>query len=266
MARRRSSPTEERAGSFGPTTRRRSSRYSSVPLATRRNAGHVAGALRQRAADTAGRRSLVASPPCTRSCSPPLPGNRLRAGGALDRDAADAVQVDESLTDLAALADDLDRGGQALLALQPKPLVVQPFDGLVERPQLTAAASRDVQRVNGLGPVSAQANRIGGVLDQPKLDRVGDGPSPRGSLGARLVRRLHPQVLRHARRGLLLERVPLAGDLEYDVHSAEPISALVAACSRAGEQLQRLTIDIHARRVLPSVSEWAMRLAARAST
>src|SRR5438034_8962991 len=102
MARRRSSPTEERAGSFGPTTRRRSSRYSSVPLAARRNAGHVAGALRQRAADTAGRRSLVASPHCTTSCSP-LPGSGLRGGGALDRGAADAVEVDESLTDLAAL-------------------------------------------------------------------------------------------------------------------------------------------------------------------
>ena len=47
--------------------------------------GSVAGALRQTAADTAGRRSLVASRPCARSCSPPLPGSRLRGGGALPR-------------------------------------------------------------------------------------------------------------------------------------------------------------------------------------
>jgi hypothetical protein len=43
------------------------------------------------------------------------------------------------------------------------------------------------------------------------------------------VRRLHPQALCHERRRSLLERVPLAGDLEYDVHSAEPISALELA-------------------------------------
>jgi glycogen synthase len=30
-------------------------------------------------------RSLLASRPCTRSCLPPLPGRRLRKGGALDR-------------------------------------------------------------------------------------------------------------------------------------------------------------------------------------
>jgi hypothetical protein len=150
----------------------------------------------------------------------------LRGVGRLDRGAAHAVQVDESLTDLAALAEDLERDGQALLALMAKPLAVQQFDGAVERPQLVTAATRNVQRVNGLGPVSAQGDRIGGVLNQPKLDRVGDGPSSYGSFGARLVRRLHPQVLRHERRRLLLERVALAGDLEYDVHSAEPIFAL----------------------------------------
>ena len=148
------------------------------------------------------------------------------AGAARLTGAADAVQVDDSLTDLAALAEDLDHDGQAVLALLTKPLAVQPFDGVVQRPQLTTAASRNVQRVNGLGPVFAQVDRVGGVLDQPKLDRVGDGPSPHGSLGARLVRRLQPQVLRHARRRLLLERVSLAGDLEDDVHSAEPIPAL----------------------------------------
>jgi glycosyltransferase involved in cell wall biosynthesis len=46
--------------------------------------------------------------------------------------------------------------GQALLPLPPKPLVVEPLDGVVERRQLVAATIRDVQRViNGLGPVSA---------------------------------------------------------------------------------------------------------------
>lgn len=69
---------------------------------------------------------------------------------------AHAVQVDESLTDLAALAEVLECDGQALLALPPKPLVVEPLDGVVERRQLVAATIRDVQRViNGLGPVSA---------------------------------------------------------------------------------------------------------------
>jgi len=42
--------------------------------------------------------------------------------------------VDESLTDLAALAEDLDRERHAGLALLAKPLVVEPFDGVVERP------------------------------------------------------------------------------------------------------------------------------------
>jgi hypothetical protein len=56
----------------------------------------------------------------------------------------------------------------------PRPLVVQSFDGVVERPRLVAAAIRDVQRViHGLGPLSAQGDRVGGVLDQPELDRVG---------------------------------------------------------------------------------------------
>jgi hypothetical protein len=40
-----------------------------------------------------------------------------------------AVQVDESPTDLAALAEDLDRDGEAVLALLAKPLAVQPFEG-----------------------------------------------------------------------------------------------------------------------------------------
>src|SRR5512133_1526351 len=185
MAQRRSSATEERAGSFSQTTSRRSSTYSSAPLAATRNAGRVAGALRQTAADTAGRRSLAASPPCTKSCSPPLPGSRLRGGGALDR-GTHAVQVDESLNDLAALAEDLDPDGQAVLALLAKPLAVQLFDGAVERPQLIAVAIRDAQGViNGLGPVFAQVDRVVPVLDQPEFDRVGDWSSSYGSFGAR---------------------------------------------------------------------------------
>ena len=116
------------------------------------------------------------------------------------------------------------RDGHAVLALLAKPLVVEPFDGVVERPRPVAAAGRGVQRVeDGLGPVSAQGDRVGSVLDQPELDRVGNGPSSYGSFGARLVRGLHPQVLRHERRRLLSERVRLAGDLEHDIHSAEPI-------------------------------------------
>ena len=155
-------------------------------------------------------------------------------------DAADAVQVDESLTDLAALAEYLDRDGQAVLALLVKPLVVQPFDGVVERAQLIAVAIRDAQGViNGLGPVSAQADRVVPVLDQPEFDRIGDRSSSYGSFGARLVRSLHPQALRHERRRLLLERVPLAGDLEHDLHSAEPISAIVGECV-PGQQLRPL--------------------------
>jgi hypothetical protein len=129
-----------------------------------------------------------------------------------------AVQLDESLTDLAALAEISNATG-TLLALPPKPLVVPSFDGVVERPQLVAAAIRDVQGViDGLGPVFAQGDRVVGVLDQPELDRVGDWSSSFGSFGARLVRSLHPQVLRHERRRSLVERVPLAGDLEYDLH------------------------------------------------
>jgi hypothetical protein len=126
--------------------------------------------------------------------------------------------------------------GRLSLALLPKPLVVQSFHGVVERPQLVAAAIRDVQRViDGLGSVSAQGDRVVGVLDQPQLNRIGDRSSSCGSFGARLVRRLHPQVLRHERRRSLIERVGLAGDLEHDLHSAEPISAMVggAVNSRA---------------------------------
>jgi hypothetical protein len=125
---------------------------------------------------------------------------------------------------------------------------VQPFDGVVERPQLVTGASRNIQRVNGLGPVSAQGDRVGGVLDQPKLDRVGDGPSPHGSFGARLVRRLHPQALRYERRRLLVERVLLAGDLEHDVHSAEPISALrrmeEIIARHSGQPLEKVSKDM----------------------
>ena len=130
-------------------------------------------------------------------------------------------KVDESLTDLAALAEDLERDGEALLAVLPKPLVVELLDGVVERPRLVAPASRDVQRVkDGLGPVSAQGDRGGGVLDQPQLDRIGDRSSSCGSLGARLVCSLHPQALRHPRRRSFVERVPPARDLEHDLHSA----------------------------------------------
>ena len=114
---------------------------------------------------------------------------------------------------------------QAVLALSPKPLVVEPLDGVVERRQLVAATIWHLQRVkDGLGPVSAQGDRVVGVLDQPKLDRVGDGPSSYGSFGARLVRRRHPQGLRHERRCSLVERATLAGDLEHDLHSTEPSS------------------------------------------
>jgi hypothetical protein len=172
------------------------------------------------------------------SCAQRVLGPRGRGDGAGGEAAAvdlDSPQglgepVDESVTDLVALAEDLELDGQAVLALLPDPLVVEPFDRVVERPQLVAAASRDVQRVkDGLGPVSAQGDRVGGVLDEPELDRVGDWSSSFGSFGAGLVRSLHPQVLRHERRRSLVERVPLAGDLEHDVHSPEPISAIGAA-------------------------------------
>jgi len=67
---------------------------------------------------------------------------------------------------------------------------VEPLDGVVERPRLGAAAGRAAQRVeDGLGLVSSQGDRVGGVLDQPELDRVGDGPSSYSPFGARLVRR-----------------------------------------------------------------------------
>jgi hypothetical protein len=146
----------------------------------------------------------------------------------LDSDAGLGKPVEASLTDLVALAEVLDSTGRLPLALLPKPLVVEPFDGVEERPRLGAAAGRGVQRVkDGLGPVSAQGDWVGGILDQPKLDRVGDGPSSYGPFGVRLVRCPHPQVLRHERRRSLVERVRLAGDLEHDVHLAEPISAMV---------------------------------------
>ena len=116
----------------------------------------------------------------------------------------------------------------AVLAHLADPLVVEPFDGVAKRRQPVAATIRDLRRVkDGLGLVSSQGDRVGGVLDQPQLDRVGDGPSSHGSFGARLVRCLHPKVLRHARRRPLVERVPLAGDFEHDVHSAEPIPGMV---------------------------------------
>ena len=133
----------------------------------------------------------------------PLAASRLRWAARLTGRLT--PQVDESLTDLAELAEDLERDGQAVLALPANPLVVEPFDGVVERPRRLAAASWGEQRVkDGLGPVSAQGDRVGGVLDQPKLDRVGKSPSSNGSFGARLVHRLHPQVLRHQRRCLLV--------------------------------------------------------------
>ena len=106
---------------------------------------------------------------------------------------------------------------------------MESLDGVVERPRPVAAAGRDVQRVkDGLGPISAQGDRIGGVLDQPELDCVGHGPSAYGSSAPGWCAALTPQVLRHQRRRLLVERVPLARDLEHDFHSAEPISAMVA--------------------------------------
>ena len=64
------------------------------------------------------------------------------------------------------LPEDLERDGQAVLALPANPLVVEPFDGVVERPRRLAAASWGEQRVkDGLGPVSAQGDWVGGVLD-----------------------------------------------------------------------------------------------------
>jgi len=94
----------------------------------------------------------------------PLAASRLRwAAGLTGRL---TPQVDESLTDLAELAEDLERDGQAVLALPANPLVVEPFDGVVERPRRLAAASWGEQRVkDGLGPVSAQGDWVGGVLD-----------------------------------------------------------------------------------------------------
>jgi hypothetical protein len=204
-----------------------SSTHSSPPLGARRNAGRVGrraqtDSSRYGWAEIARRfaslhAELIAS----------FPGSRLRGGGALDRGRLTPFRS----TSRSPISQRLPRISNAtgtLLALPPKPLVVPSFDGVVERPQLVAAAIRDVQNViNGLGPVSAQDDRVVGVLDQPELDRVGDWSSSFGSFGARLVRRLHPQVLRHERCRSLVERIPLTGDLEYDVHSAEPSSALV---------------------------------------
>jgi hypothetical protein len=148
--------------------------------------------------------------------------------------------------DLVALAEVLDSTGRLSLALLPKPLVMQQFDGLVEGRRPVAATGRGVQRVkNGLGPVSGQGDRVGGVLDQPELDRVSDCPSSFDSLGTRLVRRLHPQVLRHERRRPLVERVRLAGDLEHDVHSAEPISAMVGVGPTASFNASNLWARAH---------------------
>ena len=66
---------------------------------------------------------------------------------------------------------------------------MEPFDGVAKRRQPVAGAIRDLRRVkDGLGLVSAQGNRIGGVLDQPELDRVGDRPSSMVP-SARFVRR-----------------------------------------------------------------------------
>src|SRR6266487_1062768 len=152
MARRRSSPTDGRAGSFRPTTRTRSSTRSSAPLAAIRNAGRGADARRQRAADTAGRRSLGASPPCTRSYSPPLPGSRLRGGGAPERGRRTPFGSRGRSPISRRLPRFSTRG--LSLALLAMPLVVQPLDGQVERPQLVATAIGDVQRVeDGLGSV-----------------------------------------------------------------------------------------------------------------
>ena len=72
----------------------------------------------------------------------------------------------------------ISNSGAAVLAHLADPLVVEPFDGVTERRKPVAAAIRDLRRVkDGLGLVSAQGDRVGGVLDQPELDRVGDGPS-----------------------------------------------------------------------------------------
>jgi hypothetical protein len=56
--------------------------------------------------------------------------------------------VEESLTDLVVLAEILDSTGRLSLALMPEPLVVQPLDGVEERPRPVAAATRSLQRVN----------------------------------------------------------------------------------------------------------------------
>jgi hypothetical protein len=86
---------------------------------------------------------------------------------------------------------------------------VEPFDGVAERRQLVAAASLDLRRVkDSLGLVSSQGDRVGGVLDQPELDRVGDGPSSYGSFGARFVRRYRPIRTEKRRAGGAFVRFP----------------------------------------------------------
>jgi len=108
---------------------------------------------------------------------------------------------------------------------------MEPPHGVVERPEPVAAVARDVQRAkDGLGPISTEGDRVGGVLSQPKLDRVGHGPSSYGAFGARLVRRFDPQALRHPRRRSLVEWVALARDFEHDLHSPETISPWWRRC------------------------------------
>jgi hypothetical protein len=73
----------------------------------------------------------------------------------------------------------MDDMSASISALLPEPFVVQPFDGVVERPRLVAAG-RGVQRVkDGLGPVSAQGDRVG------ERERF---RWPRGEPGLRLCR------------------------------------------------------------------------------
>jgi hypothetical protein len=62
--------------------------------------------------------------------------------------------VEESLTDLVVLAEELDSTGRLSLVLRTWPPVVQPLDGVEERPRPLAAGSRRVQRAkDGLGAV-----------------------------------------------------------------------------------------------------------------
>src|SRR4029453_18146092 len=115
-------------------TRRRSSTRSSRPRAIRRNAGRVADALRERAADTAGRRSPLASRPCTRSCLPPLPASRLRGGGARELGRL-TLFSSTSRSPILRRVPGISNSGAAVLALLPDPLVVEPLDGVAGRRQ-----------------------------------------------------------------------------------------------------------------------------------